>query len=48
MDHSSGVDYAPDHHVSGYGNTTNAIDAVQFKMDTGNIDSGEIILYGIN
>ena len=48
MDHSSGVDYALDHHVSGYGNTTNAIDAVQFKMDTGNIDSGEIILYGIN
>ena len=48
MNHSSGVDYALDHHVAGYGNTTSAIDAVQFKMDTGNIDSGEIILYGVN
>ena len=48
MNHASGVDYALDHHVAGYGNTTSAIDAVQFKMDTGNIDSGNIVLYGIN
>jgi hypothetical protein len=33
--------------IAGYGNTTSAIDAVQFKMDDGNIDSGKIKLYGI-
>ena len=33
--------------VSGYGNTTSAVDAVQFKMSSGNIDSGDICLYGI-
>ena len=33
---------------AGYGNTTSAVDAVQFKMDSGNIDSGVIKLYGIS
>jgi len=33
---------------AGYFNTTSAIDAVQFKMSTGNIDAGDICLYGIN
>lgn len=33
--------------IAGYGNTTSAIDAIQFKMNTGNIDSGKIKLYGI-
>ena len=33
--------------VGGYGNTTSAVDAVQFKMSSGNIDSGDICLYGI-
>ena len=33
--------------VAGYGNTTSAVDAVQFKMDSGDIDSGTIKLYGI-
>ena len=35
-------------HVAGYCNTTSAIDAVQFKMSSGNIDAGDICLYGIN
>ena len=35
-------------YVSGYGNTTSAIDAVQFSMATGNIDAGTIKLYGIS
>tara|TARA_B100000963_G_scaffold154462_1_gene134483 strand:+ start:356 stop:931 length:576 start_codon:yes stop_codon:yes gene_type:complete len=35
-------------YISGYGNTTSAIDAVQFKMSSGNIDSGIIKLYGIS
>ena len=35
-------------HTAGYGNTTSAVDAVQFKMASGNIDAGDICLYGIN
>ena len=33
--------------VAGYFNTTSAIDEIQFKMSSGNIDSGRIALYGI-
>ena len=33
---------------AGYGNTTSAIDAIQFSQSTGNIDSGTISLYGIS
>lgn len=33
--------------VAGYCNTTTAIDGVQFKMNDGNIDSGDICLYGL-
>ena len=36
-----------DNYVAGYCNVTAAIDAVQFKMNSGNIDSGTIKLYGI-
>ena len=32
---------------AGYFNTTSAIDAIQFKFASGNIDSGKIKLYGI-
>lgn len=32
---------------SGYFNTTSAIDAIDFKFSTGNIDSGTIKLYGV-
>jgi len=34
--------------VSGYFNTTSAIDEIQFKLNSGNIDAGDICLYGIN
>ena len=34
-------------YVAGYCNVTAAIDAVQFKMSSGNIDAGKIKLYGI-
>ena len=34
--------------VAGYGNTTSAVDAVQFKFASGNIDSGTFKLYGIS
>ena len=32
---------------AGYFNTTSAINALQFKMTSGNIDTGDICLYGI-
>ena len=35
-------------YTAGYGNTTSAINAVQFTMASGNIDSGTIDLYGVN
>ena len=34
--------------TAGYFNTTSAIDAIQFKFDSGNIDAGDICLYGIS
>ena len=42
-----GGDYQTDAHIAGYINTTAAIDEIQFKMNTGNIDAGTITLYGI-
>jgi len=33
--------------IGGYGNTTSAINAIRFKFDTGNIDDGTILMYGI-
>ena len=41
-------DSAMTHYVAGYGNTTSAIDGVQFKFNSGNIDAGTISLYGIS
>ncbi len=39
-------DYSTNDNCAGYGNTTSAINAVQFKMSSGNFD-GTILLYGI-
>jgi len=36
-----------DDFTAGYFNTTSAIDEIQFKMSEGNIDAGQIRLYGI-
>ena len=41
-------DYSLESNVAGYCNTTAAIDGVQFKMSSGDIDAGTITLYGIN
>jgi len=35
-------------YIAGYGNTTSPINAIKFQMSSGNIDSGEILLYGVN
>jgi len=42
------ADISANTRIAGYGNTTSAVDAVQFKMSSGNIDAGDICLYGIN
>ena len=41
------ADAAQDDYRAGYFNTTSAIDAIQFKMSTGNIDAGAIQLFGV-
>ena len=33
--------------IAGYGNTTSAVNSVRFQMSSGNIDAGDICLYGI-
>ena len=45
---NSESDYQVNSYIAGYGNTTSSIDAVRFKMSSGNIDSGVIKLYGIS
>ena len=43
-----GSDYTVRKFLAGYCNTTSAIDAVDFKFASGNIDSGTIIMYGVS
>ena len=40
-------DVQMDAHIAGYFNNTSAIDAIQFKFSSGNIDSGTIKMYGV-
>ena len=40
-------DYTFDNHIDGYCNVTTAINGVDFKMSSGNIDAGTIHMYGI-
>ena len=40
-------DYSLYFPIAGYFNTTSAIDEIQFKVNTGNIETGTIKLYGI-
>ena len=41
------ADYSQEYITAGYGNTTSAVDAMQFSMSSGNIDAGTIKMYGI-
>ena len=41
------TDYTSDIYIAGYCNVTAAIDGVQFKFASGNIDAGQIKLYGL-
>ena len=47
VQYSQNTDGSINYRCAGYCNTTTAIDGVQFKMSSGNIDSGTIKLYGI-
>ncbi len=40
-------DYSVENFIAGYGNTTSAINAIQFKYTSGNIADGTILMYGI-
>ena len=44
----SGGDFALNGFQAGYFNTTSAVNAMQFKMASGNIDSGVIKMYGLS
>ena len=41
-------DISMENFSAGYGNTTSAINAIDFKFSSGNIDAGTIHMYGIN
>ena len=41
------ADYSINPYIAGYFNTTSAINAIQFKMSSGNIDAGTIKMYGV-
>jgi len=41
-------DYMFVNYSAGYFNTTSAVDAIDFKFSSGNIDSGTIDMYGVN
>ena len=47
MQHYLSSNYSINNFSAGYGNTTSAINAVRFQMSSGNIDAGDICLYGI-
>jgi len=44
---NNGSDFAISSIVAGYGNTTSPVNAIIFRMSSGNIDAGTIKMYGI-
>jgi len=43
-----GYDYSVRFFGAGYGNTNSPVNAVKFRVSSGNIDSGDILLFGVN
>ena len=39
--------YQTNQFIAGHGNTTSAVNAIQFRMSSGNLDAGTIYMYGI-
>jgi len=44
---TGGTQHSKNSYVAGYANTTSAVDAIDFKMASGNIDAGSISMYGV-
>jgi len=42
------ANYVTEAYTAGYFNTTSSINAIRFQMSSGNIDSGQILLFGVN
>ena len=42
------TNYSKNQFRAGYGNTTSAVNAIKFQMDSGNIDDGIIKMYGVS
>jgi len=40
--------YSVDTYVAGYANTTSALTNIKFQFDSGNIDDGKILMFGLN
>ena len=45
---AQGDDYSVDWYTGGYINTTNAVNQISFKFDSGNIDAGTIKMFGVS
>ena len=45
---STGSPYSVNAYVSGYFNDTNDLTNIKFQMSSGNIDAGQILLFGVN
>jgi hypothetical protein len=45
--HEGSVNGPFDQHMAGYANTTSAINAIIFRLSSGNMDAGKILMYGI-
>ncbi len=48
LNHYNNSDLTVNNFIAGYGNTTSAVDAIKFVMSSGNIDSGKILMFGLN
>ena len=43
----NGSDFIRNTYIAGYGNTTSAVDAIDFKFSSGNVDAGTIQMFGV-
>ena len=48
MSNAQQTDYSQNIFSTGYANTTSALTNIRFKFASGNIDAGEILLFGVN
>ena len=44
----NGGNFTVNDYVAGYANTTSALTNIKFQMDSGNIDDGKILMFGLN